>query len=80
MLLVTKNKRSQLLFRREPEGDQPPDIVLERPLTLVTETPVLVTEELGVQVDGNPMCSVEGDLTVSSDHEVVLFLVCDKEE
>jgi hypothetical protein len=80
MLVVTKNKRSQLLFRRPPEGDQPPDIVLERPLVLESAPTAVLADKVEIEVGGALVCTVENDLKVSLETDLVLSLVCDKED
>lgn len=80
MLVVSKNRRAQVVYQRVATGDGAPDISLERHLVLAPESLAVSAEQLEVSKEGSPVCTVEGDLTVSSNQEVVLFLVCDKED
>jgi len=80
MLVVTKNKRSQLLFKGPPDGGQVTDIVLEKPLVLTQEQTMVVVEEHEAILEGDLVCEVENDLTVSHGTALVLSLVCDKED
>lgn len=80
MLVVSKNKRSQLLFRRSPEDVQPPDIVFEQPLILSVERSTAVVDELEAQCEDALVCSSETEMSLSLDGTLVLSLVCSNEE
>lgn len=79
MFITTKNKRSQILFRRTPGGIYPPDVVLDRPVVLSSEKTVVVATEYGVVVDNNSIVTLESELRLSVDTELVLSLACPEE-
>jgi hypothetical protein len=77
VFLVSKNKRSQVLFRRGLEGDKPPDIFFESPLRVTTESLITMVDSLNTVVESEYECKVVDELTLSLENEPVLSLDCE---
>lgn len=77
MFLISKNKRSQVLFRRGLEGDKPPDIFFESPLRVTTERLITMVDSLNTVVASEYECKVVDELTISLENEPVLSLGCE---
>jgi hypothetical protein len=77
VFLVSKNKRSQVMFRRGLEGDKPPDIFFESPLRVTTESLITMVDSLNTVVESEYECKVVDELTLSLENEPVLSLDCE---